>query len=57
MTLNEKARHLLQDSKTTLPIWTVLQTSSGSLSIKEVVERFNKGEEIQVLKNKNRNLK
>tara|TARA_B100000965_G_scaffold237338_1_gene198933 strand:- start:194 stop:544 length:351 start_codon:yes stop_codon:yes gene_type:complete len=28
---------------------TVLQTSSGSLSIKEVVERFNKGEEIQVL--------
>jgi len=28
---------------------TVLQTSSGSLSIKEAVERFNKGEEIQVL--------
>ena len=28
---------------------TTLQTSAGSLSIKEVVERFNKGEEIQVL--------
>jgi len=28
---------------------TSLQTSAGSLSIKEVVERFNKGEEIQIL--------
>jgi intein/homing endonuclease len=28
---------------------TTLQTSAGSLSIKEVVERFNKGEEIKVL--------